>query len=84
MNSTIGPNEKPLYCCSVTKYDRHGYKPRPRILIVTSSATYLFDSKDGKLKQKILHNQLQGNILVTNFLVVLNFKEQPILTYFLS
>ena len=60
MTARIGAGEKPLYCCSVTKYDRHGYQQRPRILVVTANATYLFDSKDGKLKQKILHIDLKG------------------------
>ncbi|XP_078484036.1 unconventional myosin-Ic isoform X1 [Ciona intestinalis] len=60
MLATIDSGEQALYCCSVTKFDRHGYHPRSRTLIITSGATYLFDSKDGKLKQKISHNELRG------------------------
>ena len=64
MTAGIGVGERPLYCCSVTKYDRHGYQRRPRIMVVTSNATYLFDSKEGKLKQKILHSDLRGKTTV--------------------
>jgi myosin-1 len=42
-----------LYSCLVTKYDRHGYTARQRILIVTSAAVYILNDKDFKLKQKI-------------------------------
>uniref|UniRef100_H2YMW7 Myosin motor domain-containing protein n=1 Tax=Ciona savignyi TaxID=51511 RepID=H2YMW7_CIOSA len=60
MLAMIDAGEQTLYSCSVTKYDRHGYHPRPRTLILTSTATYLFDAKDGKLKQKIPHQELTG------------------------
>nr|CAB3264155.1 unconventional myosin-Ic-like [Phallusia mammillata] len=60
MQTSMDPGDKPIYCCTVTKYDRHGYHARQRTLVVGSSATYLFDSKDGKLKQKILHSELRG------------------------
>jgi len=54
------PGETALYCCTVTKYDRHGYRARQRTFVVTSNASYLFDPKDGKLKQKISHSELRG------------------------
>ncbi|XP_071551474.1 unconventional myosin IC isoform X2 [Panulirus ornatus] len=44
--------EKTKYCVPCTKYDRHGYKPRDRILILTSGALYLLEAKENKLKQK--------------------------------
>lgn len=62
MLSMIEAGEKVLYACSVLKYDRHGYHARPRVLAVTSKANYLFDAKDGKLKQKIAHESLTGRI----------------------
>lgn len=41
------------YSTSVVKYDRHGYKPRERILLVTNKAIYLLDGNGGKVyKQK--------------------------------
>lgn len=46
------PGEKTKYSISCTKYDRHGYKPRERLLILTSGALYLLEAKDHKLKQK--------------------------------
>lgn len=46
------PDEKTVYCCQVVKYDRHGYKPRNRILVLTTVAVYLLDVKDGKLKHR--------------------------------
>jgi myosin-1 len=53
------------YCTSVTKYDRHGYKPRERILTLSSQALYLHDAKDMKQKHKILLNDLSG-MTITN------------------
>ena len=58
--STVLEGHEPLYSCSVTKFDRHGYQRRPRIMVITSNATFLFDPKDGKLKQKIQHGDLKG------------------------
>lgn len=46
------PGEKTKYCVPCTKYDRHGYKPRERLLILTSGALYLLEAKENKLKQK--------------------------------
>jgi myosin-1 len=57
--------ERLVYCTSVTKYDRHGYKPRERILTVSNAAVYLHDAKDMKLKHKILFNDLRG-VTITN------------------
>jgi len=45
--------EKTKYCTTCIKYDRHGYTPRERLLILTSGALYLLEeSKENKLKQK--------------------------------
>ncbi|XP_076801884.1 unconventional myosin-Ic-like isoform X1 [Clavelina lepadiformis] len=60
MMTMIDAGEHARYCCTVTKYDRHGYHPRSRTLVITGKATYLFDSKDGKLKQRIEHSDLKG------------------------
>ncbi|OXA52598.1 unconventional myosin IC [Folsomia candida] len=57
--------ERLVYCTAVTKYDRHGYKPRERILTVSNAAVYLHDAKDMKLKHKIFLNELKG-ITITN------------------
>ncbi|XP_003741654.1 unconventional myosin IC [Galendromus occidentalis] len=47
------PDEKIHYCLPVTKYDRHGYKSRRRVIILTNSAFYLVDDKDFKPKHRI-------------------------------
>ncbi|XP_039257416.2 unconventional myosin-Ic-like isoform X2 [Styela clava] len=60
MMAMIEGGEKVAYSCHVTKYDRHGYHARERVLAITSKSSYLFDSKDGKLKQKIGHDILTG------------------------
>ncbi|CAL4112929.1 unnamed protein product, partial [Meganyctiphanes norvegica] len=44
--------EKTKYCTTCTKYDRRGYTPRERMLILTSGALYLLECKENKLKQK--------------------------------
>uniref|UniRef100_A0AAY4CNH4 Uncharacterized protein n=1 Tax=Denticeps clupeoides TaxID=299321 RepID=A0AAY4CNH4_9TELE len=42
----------------VTKYDRHGFRPRPRQLLLTSSATVLV--QESKVKQRIEYSTLLG------------------------
>ncbi|EEC13929.1 myosin IB, putative [Ixodes scapularis] len=52
--------EKTLYCVAVTKYDRHGYKPRERVLILTDAALYVLDRKDLRSKHRLPLKCLQG------------------------
>ncbi|XP_064461369.1 unconventional myosin IC-like isoform X2 [Ornithodoros turicata] len=52
--------EKTLYCLPVVKYDRHGYKPRERVLILTDAALYLVDRKDFKSKHRIPLKSIEG------------------------
>lgn len=58
-------NEKILYSVPVVKFDRHGYKPRERILCITNCALYLLDAKDSKIKHRLTFNTITG-ITVTN------------------
>lgn len=52
------------FCCfqystPVQKYDRHGYKPRERVLILTNAALYLVDAnKTVKQKHRLPLNQI--------------------------
>lgn len=46
------------------KYDRHGYKPRERILLIGEKNFILLDAKTYKLKHKIPLNKIP-NIVVT-------------------
>ncbi|KAK4872802.1 hypothetical protein RN001_014831 [Aquatica leii] len=46
---TSGENEK--YSTTVMKYDRHGYKPRERVVVITSKAFYLLEMTKS-VKQK--------------------------------
>ena len=48
-----GENEKAHYSCLVNKYDRHGYKMRSRILIITNLKFYLLDDKKLTVKEAI-------------------------------
>ncbi|KAF2905235.1 hypothetical protein ILUMI_00959 [Ignelater luminosus] len=52
--STIAPTgEKEKYVTPVMKYDRHGYKPRERVLVVTNRAFYLLEvTKSVKQKHR--------------------------------
>jgi len=52
--------EKTLYACPVTKYDRHGYKPRDRILALTNNALYILEAKDCKLKHRLAFSNILG------------------------
>lgn len=51
--------EEIRYATPVMKYDRHGYKSRNRILIVSDQAVYVLNEKDFKVKDKITYSQLK-------------------------
>ncbi|XP_018606075.1 unconventional myosin-Ic-like isoform X1 [Scleropages formosus] len=51
-------NEKMKYAVSVTKYDRKGYRARPRQLLLTASCAVIVE--DSKLKQRIDYSALKG------------------------
>lgn len=53
------------YSSSVTKYDRHGYKPRQRALLVTDKNVYLLDGKTFKTKHRLSHSSIT-EIVVTS------------------
>lgn len=55
-------NEKTQYCCLVNKYDRHGYKLRPRVLIITNLKFYLLDDKKLAIKEAIPLRSITGLI----------------------
>ncbi|KAM7391895.1 hypothetical protein PAMP_022543 [Pampus punctatissimus] len=56
-------NEHIKYSVPVIKYDRNGFKPRPRQLILTHTAAYLIE--EAKIKQRVLYTSLKG-ISVSN------------------
>ncbi|KAF7661969.1 hypothetical protein LDENG_00248800 [Lucifuga dentata] len=51
-------NEHIKYSVPVIKYDRNGFKPRPRQLILTQTAAYVID--EAKIKQRVLYTSLKG------------------------
>uniref|UniRef100_A0A3Q1ET66 Myosin IHa n=1 Tax=Acanthochromis polyacanthus TaxID=80966 RepID=A0A3Q1ET66_9TELE len=56
-------NEHIKYSVPVIKYDRNGFKPRPRQLILTQTAAYVIE--EAKIKQRVLYTSLKG-ISVSN------------------
>ncbi|XP_054157929.1 unconventional myosin-Ic-like [Oppia nitens] len=54
----IRSDEKTIYCTQVVKFDRHGYKQRPRILLLTNSAIYLLNEKDMKPKHRLPYKSI--------------------------
>ena len=44
----------------MTKYDRNGYHPRTRAIIITDQNLYMLNEKDFKLKEKIPFTSLKG------------------------
>uniref|UniRef100_A0A3P9M9Z3 Myosin IHa n=1 Tax=Oryzias latipes TaxID=8090 RepID=A0A3P9M9Z3_ORYLA len=52
---------------SVIKYDRNGFKPRPRQLILTQTAAYLID--ESKVKQRLVYASLKGQTCNIYFLL---------------
>ncbi|XP_063984112.1 unconventional myosin IC isoform X2 [Diachasmimorpha longicaudata] len=73
--ATILPTGETIkYSTPVIKYDRHGYKPRERILILTEMAVYILDTgKSLKLKHRLPYESIQ-ELVVTgesdNLLIV--------------
>uniref|UniRef100_A0A669BFT1 Myosin Ic, paralog b n=1 Tax=Oreochromis niloticus TaxID=8128 RepID=A0A669BFT1_ORENI len=51
-------SEKMKYAVPVTKYDRRGYKPRHRQLLLTANSAVI--AEEGKLKQRIDYGTLKG------------------------
>uniref|UniRef100_A0A8C7QVU6 Myosin IH n=1 Tax=Oncorhynchus mykiss TaxID=8022 RepID=A0A8C7QVU6_ONCMY len=49
---------QPHYSIPIVKYDRNGFKARPRQLILTQTAAYVVD--DAKIKQRVLYTTLKG------------------------
>uniref|UniRef100_A0A8C8JFY5 Myosin IHa n=1 Tax=Oncorhynchus tshawytscha TaxID=74940 RepID=A0A8C8JFY5_ONCTS len=47
-----------VYSIPIVKYDRNGFKARPRQLILTQTAAYVVD--DAKIKQRVLYTTLKG------------------------
>lgn len=64
-NNLKNTGDKAVYATSVTKYDRRGYKPRERLLVVSNSSLYLYDTKDMKLKLTLSLSALPA-LTVTN------------------
>ena len=55
-----GNDEKTAYCLQVVKFDRHGYKQRSRILLLTNSAIYLLNDKDMKPKHRLSYKSISS------------------------
>uniref|UniRef100_A0A7N8X8G2 TH1 domain-containing protein n=1 Tax=Mastacembelus armatus TaxID=205130 RepID=A0A7N8X8G2_9TELE len=56
-------NEHIKYSVPVIKYDRNGFKPRPRQVILTQTAAYVIE--EAKIKQRVPYTSLKG-ISVSN------------------
>ncbi|XP_066509754.1 unconventional myosin-Ih-like, partial [Hoplias malabaricus] len=66
-------HERIKYSVPVVKYDRNGFKPRPRQLILTQSALYL--TEEAKIKQRVEYASLKG-VSVSNLgdtMIILHF-----------
>ncbi|XP_051906936.1 unconventional myosin-Ih [Hippocampus zosterae] len=64
-------HENVKYSVPVVKYDRNGFRPRPRQLVFTRDAAYLLD--EAKIKQRIRYGSLKGvsvSNLSDNFLIL--------------
>uniref|UniRef100_A0A8C9TG30 Myosin IH n=1 Tax=Scleropages formosus TaxID=113540 RepID=A0A8C9TG30_SCLFO len=59
-------HERIKYSIPVVKYDRNGFKPRPRQLILTQTAAYLVE--EAKMKQRIEYRSLKGDRSVSGSL----------------
>ncbi|KAJ9584129.1 hypothetical protein L9F63_021538, partial [Diploptera punctata] len=57
--------EKIMYSTSVTKYDRHGYKPRERALLLTNKHLFVLDGKTFKIKHSLGFDIVQEIVVTT-------------------
>ncbi|XP_066514057.1 unconventional myosin-Ic isoform X2 [Hoplias malabaricus] len=64
VRQTLGSDNRVKYGVAVTKYDRHGYRPRPRQLLLMGSGIILV--QESKIKQRIDYSSLLG-ISVSSF-----------------
>ncbi|KAM9744048.1 LOW QUALITY PROTEIN: unconventional myosin-Ih [Menidia menidia] len=62
-------NEHIKYSVPVVKYDRNGFKPRPRQLILTKAAAFVVE--EAKIKQRVPYTSLKGwsNMTIYRFSV---------------
>lgn len=60
MTTVKQSNENIKYCTYVTKYDRHGYKSRKRVLFLTESTLYVVEEKDFKIKDRVSYSIIKG------------------------
>ncbi|XP_028980397.2 unconventional myosin-Ih [Esox lucius] len=51
-------HERIKYSVPIVKYDRNGFKPRPRQLVLTQTAAYMVD--DAKIKQRVIYTTLKS------------------------
>lgn len=67
------PNGEELrYATDVIKYDRRGYKPRDRVLLVSNKAVYLLDGKKAfRMKHRLLMDNLEVVVTKENDNLVL-------------
>uniref|UniRef100_A0A672T1V4 Myosin IH n=1 Tax=Sinocyclocheilus grahami TaxID=75366 RepID=A0A672T1V4_SINGR len=56
-------HERIKYSVPVVKYDRNGFKPRPRQLILTQAAVYLVE--EAKIKQRVDYVSLKGGVHIS-------------------
>ncbi|XP_043474032.1 unconventional myosin IC isoform X3 [Leptopilina heterotoma] len=70
----IPSGESIMYATPVIKYDRHGYKPRERVLILTEKAVYILDTiKTFKLKHRLPYKSIEELVVTAesdNLLIV--------------
>ncbi|CAF0726538.1 unnamed protein product [Didymodactylos carnosus] len=54
-------NKREDYACSMTKFDRQGYKQRPRLLFLTNERVYNLTTK-GSCKEMLTFAQIKGSV----------------------
>lgn len=76
MISFFNTIQKIKYSTLVDKYDRHGYKQRPRVLILTDKYLYGLDALTLKLRDQISTKSIQGisTSKLSDGFIVLHFK----------
>ncbi|XP_052800727.1 unconventional myosin-Ic-like isoform X1 [Mya arenaria] len=73
-------NENIKYCTYVTKYDRHGYKSRKRVLFLAVTTLFVVDEKDCKVKDRVPYSSIKGvhtsNLMDGVFVIVVAASEE--------
>ena len=73
-NFVTSEAEKETFRIAVDKYNRHGYKQQPRIIVLTNKTVYGYDFWSLRKRDEIKINEIHGKLFNLKLIVVVLFK----------